>query len=132
MTTSPRYSDKRRFLPEKLLSTKSGASAPFSSVAADTVPAATSNPMSAAPLHSPLFRSLMPKSSRTSSGAARKPYSAAALRVYEPGLSPPVGYRRNRPSTNRATSHTRPQSRAVARFRILRHDDETRQLSARG
>src|SRR6188768_3386634 len=90
ITTSPRYSDKRRFLPEKLLSTKSGASAPLSAVAADTVPAATSNAMSAAPLHSALIRSLMQRSSRTSSGAAGKPYADAALRVYEPGLSPLV------------------------------------------
>src|SRR5688572_5541876 len=88
MTTSPRYSDKRRFLPEKLLSTKSGAAAPLSSVAAVTVPVAASNPMSAAPLHSALIRSPMQKSSRTSSERRRKPYSDAALRVYEPGLSP--------------------------------------------
>src|SRR5688572_7101974 len=132
ITTSPRYSDKRRFLPEKLLSTKSGAAAPLSSVAAVTVPVAASNPMSAAPLHSALIRSPMQKSSRTSSERRRKPYSDAALRVYEPGLSPLAQGFCGIQSTERATSHKRAETRAVARFRIMGPADETRELSARG
>src|SRR5262245_37991670 len=88
MTTSPRYSDRRRFLPAELLSTKSGASAPFSCVAADTVEVAASSATSAAPLHSALIRALMPTSSAKSSGAASKTLFAAAAWRYEPGLSP--------------------------------------------
>src|SRR5688572_865036 len=91
MTTSPRYSDKRRFLPERLLSTKSGASAPSNRVAAEPLPATASNATSTAPHESALIRSFMPGILANVWERRRKPYSDAALRVYEPGLSPLVG-----------------------------------------
>src|SRR5688572_27115041 len=72
------------------------------------------------------------ESSRTSSERRRKPYSDAALRVYEPGLSPLAQGLCGIQSTERATSHKRAETRAVARFRIMRPADETRELSARG